>query len=365
MRCAASVPKLHAQEGGCKNMDTRRRQWLQSLGSAGVVGLGQSLGWPVLAAAEARQVTVAMTARNSLYHLPVVLAERLGYFRQQGLQVTLQAHESGAAGVASVAQGRADVLAGAFEHVFELQRKGQAFQAFVQMNATPMVSLGVARGKADVGQWQGLRGARIGVSALESSTHWMASLWLLRHDLQPQDVQFVEVGTSASALGALWEGQVDALCNPDPVMHWLEQRGELRLVAQARTASGVQQLAGGPLPGGCLIAREDFVLRQAPVAQALAQGVMQALRWLQTAGPTDLFKNVPVAPWISDRSVYLGALERLRESYPRGVQIQEEAVSNAWRHHARASAQLPSPRQQLARTFTNAFAERSRLRALG
>ena len=60
-------------------MDTRRRQWLQSLGSAGVVGLGQSLGWPVLAAAEARQVTVAMTARNSLYHLPVVLAERLGY----------------------------------------------------------------------------------------------------------------------------------------------------------------------------------------------------------------------------------------------------------------------------------------------
>jgi len=113
------------------------------------------------------------------------------------------------------------------------------------------------------------------------------------------------------------------------------------------------------------MAREDFLLRQPQVAMALTEGVVQALRWLQTAGPTDLFKNVPVAPWISDRSVYLGALERLRESYPRGVQIQEEAVSNAWRNHARASVQLPSPRQQLARTFTNTFAERLRPRALG
>ena len=343
-------------------MDTRRRQWLQSLGSAGVVGLGQSLGWPVLAAAEARQVTVAMTARNSLYHLPVVLAERLGYFRQQGLQVTLQAHESGAAGVASVAQGRADVLAGAFEHVFELQRKGQAFQAFVQMNATPMVSLGVARGKADVGQWQGLRGARIGVSALESSTHWMASLWLLRHDLQPQDVQFVEVGTSASALGALWEGQVDALCNPDPVMHWLEQRGEIRLIAEARTAAGTQWLAGGALPGGSLMAREDFLQRQPQVATALAEGVVQALRWLQTAGATDLFKAVPVAPWIVDRAVYLGALGKLRDAYSRDGQFEEEAVFNAWRLHARVAQALPVARQQLARSYTNAFTARVRTR---
>lgn len=321
-----------------------------------------ALAWPSHAA---QSVSVALSARQSLYHLPLMLAERLGYFRQLGLQVALQPHESGHAALGSVLRGQTDVLAGAFEHVFELQRRGQFFQAFAQMTATPMVSLGVVSTRADHRSWDALRGARIGVSALDSGTHWMASLWLQRHGILPSEVNFVEVGTSATALGALWDGQVDALCNPDPVMHWLEQRGELRLIAQARTASGVQQLAGGPLPGGCLIAREDFLARQPQVAQALAQGLMQALRWLQTAGPTDLFKNVPVAPWISDRSVYLGALERLREAYPREVQIREEAVSNAWRQHARASAQLPAPRQQLARTFTNAFAERSRSRALG
>lgn len=321
-----------------------------------------ALAWPSHAA---QSVSVALSARQSLYHLPLMLAERLGYFRQLGLQVALQPHESGHAAVGSVLRGQADVLAGAFEHVFELQRRGQFFQAFAQMTATPMVSLGVVSHRADDRSWAALRGARIGVSALDSGTHWMSRLWLQRHGVSPNEVNFVEVGTSAAALGALWDGQVAALCNPDPLMHWLEQRGDLRLIAQARTASGVQQLTGGSLPGGCLIAREDFLARQPQVALALAQGLMQALRWLQTAGPTDLFKNVPVAPWLSDRSVYLGALERLREAYPRDVQIQEEAVSNAWRHHARASVQLPSPRQQLARTFTNAFAERSRPRALG
>jgi NitT/TauT family transport system substrate-binding protein len=333
-------------------MDGRRRQML----SMAMVASGVA-AWPAWAAntSDARQVTVAMTARNSLYHLPLVLADRLGYFRQQGLQVNLVAHDSGAAGLGSVLQGKADVLAGAFEHVFGLQRKGHFFQAFVQMNNTPMLSLGVVAGPSAPRAWPDLKSARIGVSALESGTHWMSRSWLLHHGVQPQDVLFVEVGTSAAALGALWEGQVDALCNPDPVMHWLEQRGEIRLIAEARTPSGTQQLAGGALPGGCLMAREEYLRRHPQVALALADGVVQALRWLQTAGPTDLFKTVPVAPWMADRAIYLGALDKLHDAYSRDGQIQEDAVFNAWRLHARAATQLPSSRSQLARTFTHAF----------
>ena len=341
-------------------MDRRRRQVLSMALATGAVA-AWSLPWAATAAVQ--PVTVALTARNSLYHLPLVLAERLGYFRQQGLQVQLVAHESGAAGVASVLQGRADVLAGAFEHVFELQRKGQFFQAFVQMTATPMLSLGVSTVRAEPRAWHDLKSARIGVSARDSATHWMASLWLLHHGLQPQDVQFVEVGTSAAALGALWEGQVDALCNPDPVMHWLEQRGEIRLIAEARTPSGAQQIGGGPLPGGCLMAREEFLLRHPQVASILADGVVQALRWLQTAGPTDLFKTVPVAPWLTDRAVYLGALDRLRDAYARTGLIEEDAVFNAWRMHARVASTMPSSRHPLARTFTQTFVARGRSRS--
>ena len=94
-------------------------------------------------AAEAQQVTVAVSARNSLYHLPLVLAERLGFFRQRGLQVELLWCDSGAQALASLQSGESQVLAGAFERLFELQLQGQYHQAFAQMTRTPMVSLGV------------------------------------------------------------------------------------------------------------------------------------------------------------------------------------------------------------------------------
>lgn len=337
-------------------MESGRRQWLAMMGAV-AAGVGAASAAPVQAP---QRVHLALSARNSLYHLPVMLAERLGYFRQQGLQVQLTAHESGQAALGSVLRGESDVMAGAFEHLFELQRKGLFFQAFVQTGQTPMLSLGVSTVKAPPRSWQDLRSARIGISAFDSATHWMSALWLMRHGVQAQDVQWVEVGTSASALGALWEGQIDALCNPDPVMHWLEQRGDVRLIAEARTASGTQQLAGGPLPGGCLMAREEFLLRHPQLAAGLTDAVVQALRWLQTAGPADLFKVVPAAPWLTDRAVYLGAIVKHREAYSRDGLIREESVFNAWRMHVRVASPPANPRQVLARTFTNTYVTRSR-----
>ena len=342
-------------------MDRQRRQWL---GWAWATGLAaaSALPPPARAGTAAQPVTLALTAQNSYYHLPVVLADRLGFFRQQGLQVGMLMHDSGAAGLASVLQGKADVLAGAFEHVFELQRRGQAFQVFVQMADTPMLSLGVSTLRPAPRNWQDLRSSRIGVSALESSTHWTTLQWLRRHGLRPDEVSFVEVGTSSGALGALWDGQIDALCNPDPLMHWLEMRNDIRLIAETRSHSGTLLMAGGILPGGCLMARESFLQRQPALAGALADALVQALRWLQTAGPTDLFRVVPVASWMADRAVYLGALEKLRDAFSRDGRIQEEAVFNAWRMHARVSAQLPMPSDRLSRTYTNAFLVRSRPR---
>ena len=103
------------------------------------------------------------------------------------------------------------------------------------------------------------------------------------------------------------------------------------------------------------MARDEFLQRQPQVAMVLAQGVVQALRWLQTAGATDLFKTVPVAPWISDRAVYLGALDKLRDAFARNGQFQEDAVFNAWRLHTRVASQPSVGRNLLVKTFTNAF----------
>jgi NitT/TauT family transport system substrate-binding protein len=337
----------------------RRRDFLRAAAS--------TLAVPSLCMAAAepwrnpQRVTLALAARQSLYHLPLTLAEQLGFFRQAGIQIEWSVHESGAKALASAVQGQADVVAAAFDHLLGLQHRGLNFQAFVLTGRTPQLSLGVAS-RRDLPSMLALKGARFGVTSIDSSTYWLTCQWLLQNGLLPEDVVFVEVGTSALAVEALRSGAIDALCQPDPVMYGLEQRNEVRVVGDARTLMGTRKLMGGAVPGGCLLARTDFLQRQPDIVQALSDAVVHALKWLQTAGLTDILKTVPTAHWSGDRAHYLGAFEKLRESYALDGLIASDAVLSAWHAHARLPARLLGPRQGLALTYTNTFALKSKSR---
>ena len=322
---------------------------------------------PSVQAAQAERawprVRLALAASQSLYHLPLTLADRLGFFRQAGIQLVWLPQESGAKALSSALSGQADVVAGAYEHLFGLHLKGIYYQSFVQMSRTPQVSLG---GSTRSGMaWRSfdeIRGARLGVSSLDSTTHWTACQWLLRHGLTPDDVVFVEVGSSATVIDALRSGHIDALCNPDPVMYWLEQKSDIRLLGDTRTLHGTRQLMRGPVPGASLFAHADFLRQYPERVQALSDGLVQALKWLQTAGLTDILKTVPASHWLGDRAVYLGAFEKLRESYAVDGLVRSDDVLRAWRAHARLLGAAATRPVVTERTFTNEFVLKSRSR---
>src|SRR5690606_12019898 len=83
----------------------------------------------------------------------------------------------------------------------------------------------------------------------------------------------------------------------------LEQGGDLRVIADLRTLRGSADLFGGPWASGCLSAPAGFVGANTPQVQALADGIVHALKWLQTAGPSDLIQAVPgaVVPGVPER----------------------------------------------------------------
>jgi len=307
------------------------------------------------------RVSIALAAPHSLHHLPLTLADRLGYFRQAGIAVDWVPQGSDVQALASAMQGQAQVVSGAFEHLFGLQQKGLNCQAFVQMGRTPQLSFGVAS-RLNVRSVMALKGAKIGVSALQSSTHFMACHWLMQNGLLPEDVVFVEVGTSSGVVDALRAGNIDAVCNLDPIMFGLEQRNEIRLLGEARTLQASRKLLGGAVPGACLWARADFLQKQPELTQALSDAVVHSLKWLQTAGLTDILKTVPAAHWDADRTVYLGAFEKLRESYALDGLFTAETVTNAWHAYNRLPDRHGGSRPVLASTYTNSFALKSKSR---
>lgn len=307
------------------------------------------------------RVTIAVGGQGVLYHLPLVLADQLGYFRAEGLDVTVRDYAAGALAQQAVQDGAADVCAGAFEHTLRQHALGQAYRSLVLLGRAPQLALGVSLrsvpGYKDLGD---LEGRRIGVSSVGSSTHLAASLVLARAGLGPRDVSFVGVGSGVGAMNALRSGQVHALCHADPIMTLLEQKADTRIVADMRSLKSAQEMFGGAMPAGCLYAPQAFVHKQAQQAQALANGIVHALKWLQTAAPADLVKAVPPSYLMGDRGLYLAAFSRVRETYSPHGAMPEDGPATALRVLSRAHPEWAELKVDLARTYTNDFVRKAR-----
>lgn len=339
----------------------KRRDFTQGAALAAAM-----LGLPALAAdpkPEKSKVAIAVGGKASFYYLPLTIAEQLGYFKAEGLDVEISDFAGGARALQAVVGGSADVVSGAYEHTINLQNKGQMFQAFVLQGRAPQIALGVSsKTMANYRTVADLRGKKIGVTAPGSSTNMMANLVLSRAGLKAGDVSFIGVGTSAGALTALRSGQIDAICNIDPVMTMLEQKGDVRIVFDTRTLKGTREVFGGAMPAGCLYAPMEFVQKNPVTAQALTNAMVHALKWLQTAGPSDIIKTVPESYLLGDRGLYLASFEKVREALALDGLFPEDGGRTALRALASFDSTLKAEKIDLSKTWTNQFAARAKAR---
>ncbi|WP_233168380.1 ABC transporter substrate-binding protein [Xylophilus sp. ASV27] len=313
---------------------------------------------PVL---ERTRVSIAVGGKGSFYFLPLTIAEQLGYFRAEGLEVEISDFAGGSRALQAVVGGLADVCCGAFEHTVSLQSKGRFFRSFVLMGRAPQIVVGVSH--RTMGAYRtaaDLRGRRIGVTSLGSSTNMQANLLLLGAGVKPSEVSFVGVGSSMTALTALRSGQIDAISNVDPIMTVLEQKGDIRVICDTRTLKGAQEVFGGPMPAACLYAPEGFADKNPGTAQALASAVVHALKWIQTAGPSDILRTVPERYLLGDRALYLSAFGKVREAISPDGMVPEQGPVTAVRALANFDPAVRVGKIDQARLFTNEFARRAK-----
>src|SRR2546421_1486102 len=79
---------------------------------------------------EQPKVIIAVGGKSLFYYLPLTLAERLGYFKDEGLEVQIVDFPGGAKGLQAMVGGSADVVSGAVGHVVDMDCKGIQGQEF-------------------------------------------------------------------------------------------------------------------------------------------------------------------------------------------------------------------------------------------
>ena len=314
-------------------------------------------------ALEKASLTLAVGGKNLLYYLPLTVADQLGYFRAEGLDLKIVDFAGGSQALRAMIGGSADVVSGAFEHTINMQAKGQKLRAVVLMGRSPQIVLGVnPKTMPNFKNVAELKGKKIGVTAPGSSTNVMANFVLAKAGLKPSDVSIIGVGAGAGAVAAMRSGQIDAMSNLDPVITQLTRTGDLKIVSDTRIVAESEKVFGGPMPAGCLYLPQSFIDKHPRTVQALANAIVRADQWIQKAGPGDIIKAVPETYLLGDRAVYIDAFLAAKGALSADGLFPDKGPDTAYRALASIDPEIAKATLDLKAVFTNDFAKAANLK---
>jgi NitT/TauT family transport system substrate-binding protein len=310
---------------------------------------------------EKPKVSIAVGGKAAFYYLPLTIAERLGYFKDEGLEVEISDFDGGSKALQAVVGGSADVVSGAWENTIDQQPKGLQLQGFVLQGRYPMICVALAKARAaSYKSPKDLKGLKIGVSAPGSSTNRMVLHLLAKDGLKGDDVSIIGVGTSAGVIAAITNGQVDAVSNLDPAIAMLENMGAVVLIADTRTAKGTEAVFGSAdMPAGALYAPISFIQKNPNTVQALTNAMVRALLWLQKATPEQVAATVPPEYLLGNRDAYLSSYIRLKDAFPPEGSFTEAGAQNTLKYLAAFNPAIKPADIKLAQTFDNSYVQKA------
>ena len=309
---------------------------------------------------EKRDVHIAVGGKSALYYLPLTITERLGYFKDEGLNVRISDFAGGTRSLEAVVGGSADVVSGSYEHTINMQSKKISFQAFVLAGASPQISVGIVASRAAAYKSpKDLKGLKVGVSAPGSSTNMVVNFFIAKSGLKPSDISIIGTGAGAPVIAALDQGRVDVLSQTDPVMTMLEKEGKIRIIAETRTPEGTERLFGGPMPAASLYAPVEFVRKNPNTVQALTNAVVRALLWMQEASPQQILNAVPEEYLLGNKAMYLFAYNNVKTAYSKDGLFSEAGARTTLKAIASFNPAVKPEQVNLAETYTNEFVKRA------
>ena len=334
-----------------------RRTFLIGTGAA---GLAAALGARAQGAPEKPKVTLGVGGKPLLYYLPLTIAERKGFFKDEGLEVEINDFGGGAKSLQALIGGSVDVVTGAYEHTIRMQAKGQDIRAVTELGRFPAIVIAVRKDRAgQVKSAADFKGLKIGVTAPGSSTALTAQYAMVKAGLKPSDAAIIGIGSGAGAVAAMKKGEIDVISHLDPVIAKLEADGDVAVLIDTRREAGTRGLFGGSNPAATLYTKTDFIERNPQTTQRLVNAFVKALKWLQTATPDDVAATVPAEYHLGDRSLYIRAVQNSLESYSRDGIVAQSGMTSVMDMLKQLDPELKDAKVDLAATFDDRFVRKA------
>ena len=302
------------------------------------------------------EVRVAVSS-DAITLLPVHLAQTLGFYRQEGLAVSLTEIKSASKTLDALHDGSANVALGTTVPI-QMAAEGRSIQGFLVIYSrisTVLVVSPTANGK--VHSITDLKGRRIGVSNLGSGSQIFLNYLLSVNGLQPADVTAVAIGVGAPSLAAMEKGDVDAaLVLGGAINVLLRAHPGLTILADTRTAEGSERVFGpASYPGSLLVAEESWLKANPDTARRFVRAVKKAMQWMGEHSPEEVRANMREDQRMPDTEADLATIRDFQHMLSPDGAIEKGSPEIMYKVLATSLEPVRTAHIALAKAYTNEY----------
>jgi len=273
----------------------------QAIGLASIVLVSSS-------AMAADKVTIMVGGYEKHIYLPAKLAEGLGYFKAEGLDVELLNEGSGVDAENEMLAGAVQGVVGFYDHCVDLQTKGKYVESVVQFSQAPGEVELVSTKHPEIKSVADLRGKSLGVTGLGSSTNFLSQYLMVKAGVPLGEFSTIPVGAGTTFIAAMTQDKIQAGMTTEPTISRLLKTGEARILVDMRSIEKTKQALGGTYPAASLYMPTDWVEKNKPTVQKLANAFVKTLKYINTHSAAEIADKMPKDFYAGDKEGYIKAL---------------------------------------------------------
>jgi len=293
-------------------------------------------------------------------YLPNMLAQQLGYFKDQHLDVTLIDEGSGQASEDEVIAGNVDAGSGAYVHPMVLNALGKKIETICQFGIAPGEAEVIdARKAGSIQSSSDLQGKNLGVTELGSGTHTLTLAILGKAGIDPTKEHFIPVGAGDTFIAAIDHQTIDAGMTTEPTISRLTSSGKGKVLVDLRTPDSTRAALGGDYPFIGIFAKNDWVNSNKDVAQRLVNAYVNTLKFIHSHSAAEIAAKMPADYYAGNKDLYVTALQNQISIFGTDCKMPAGGPETVMKIQQDYVPSFKGKMSNLSETYTNEFANKA------
>lgn len=307
------------------------------------------------AAHAADKITIMVGGYEKQIYLPAKLAESLGYFKDEGIDVELLNEAAGVDAENQMLAGAVQGVVGSYDHCVDLQAKGKFVESVVQMQQVPGEVEMVSTKHPEITSPADFKGKTLGVTGLGSSTNFLTLYMASKAGLKPGDVTTVPVGAGATFIAAMQQDTIQAGMTTEPTISRLIKTGEAKVLVDMRSVEKTKAALGGVYPFASLYMETSWVNAHKEEVQKLVNAFVKTMKFINTHSAAEIAEKMPKDFYVGDKEGYIKALDESKGMFTPDGLMPEDGPKTVLTVLSEFSKNVQGKQIDLSKTYTTEF----------